>query len=203
MKLPHPNTQKIKLDQYLKCLTLPVAEELRGEIGEEILTLIFAYARSKAGLNIRLHRRDAEALLFFTAEELFAQKGNDPDLNNAYDLLKKIDPADTASREAILNLAERVLKNRTQILKRISKKSRVRKEHPFKQIVRESVEDHRGNNHIFITDKAIAEGCRLSIIYEVDKGKKIIFSDHFRAKDISFPTIRDWITDLKDEISSS
>ena len=40
-----------------------------------------------------------------------------------------------------------------------------------------------------------------SLIFE--NGKKIIFSDHFRAKDISFPTIRDWITDLKDEISSS
>lgn len=203
MNLSRPNTQKIKLDKYLKGLTFPVAEAHRGEIGEEILTLIFAYARSKAGLNIRLHRRDAEALLFFTVEELFAQKGNDPDLNNAYDLLQKIDPADTVSKEAILNLAERALKNRTQILKRISKKSRVRKEHPFKQVVREVLEDHRGSNHITITNKAIAEGRRLSIIYEVYEGRKIIFSDHFRARDISLPTIRDWITDLKKEINSS
>jgi hypothetical protein len=200
MNTNRPNTQLLKLQSYVKNLQHPANEERRKEIGEELLTLIFAYARSKAGLNIRLHRQASEALFFFTVEELFAKKGKDPDLNNAYDLLNKLDPNDTVSREAILNLAERVIKNRNQILKRISKGPRVRKEHPFKQVVREMVEEYLQSNYIDIRNKSISEGHRLGMIYEVEKEKQnIIFSKHLRARDIAFPTIRDWISNLKDK----
>ncbi|QWD31196.1 hypothetical protein G6681_05495 [Polynucleobacter paneuropaeus] len=194
------NSQLLKLQDYLRNLSQPANDEQRRKIGEDLLTLIFAYARSKAGLNIRLHRQESEVLLFFTVEELFAKKGKDPDLNDAYNLLEKLDPTDTATRETILNLAERVLKKRNQILKRISKRPRVRKEHPFKQIVREMVEDYFQSNHIDIRKKAISEGCRLGMIDEVEEdNQNIIFSKHIRARDVAFPTIRDWISNLKDK----
>jgi hypothetical protein len=193
-----PNSQLLKLQNYLKNLPQLVSNERTREIGEELLTLIFAYARSKAGLNIRLHRQESEALLFFTAEELFAKKGKDPDLNDAYKTLEKLDPTDTATRETILNLAERVIKNRNEILKRISKRPRVRKEHPFKQVVREMVEDYMQSNHIDIRNKSISEGYRLGMIDEVEEeNQNIIFSKHLSARDAAFPTIRDWISNLK------
>ena len=193
-----PNYQLLELQGYLRNPPKPVSNDHTREIGEELLTLIFAYARSRARLNIRLHRQESDALLFFTAEELFAKKGKDPDLNDAYKLLEKLDPADTASRETILNLAERVIKNRNQILKRISKRPRVRKEHPFKQVVREMVEDYSLSNHIDIRNKSISEGYRLGMIDEVEeKNKKIIFSKHLSARDVAFPTIRDWISNLE------
>jgi hypothetical protein len=193
-----PNSQLLKLQNYLKNLPQLVSNERTREIGEELLTLIFAYARSKAGLNIRLHRQESEALLFFTVEELFAKKGKDPDLNDAYKTLEKLDPTDIATRETILNLAERVIKNRNEILKRISKRPRVRKEHPFKQVVREMVEDYMQSNHIDIRNKSISEGYRLGMIDEVEEeNQNIIFSKHLSARDVAFPTIRDWISNLK------
>ena len=66
MRYPRGHYQKIQLARYLRELDFPAAEGRRKEIGEEILTLIFSYARSKAGLNIRLNRHESETLLYLT-----------------------------------------------------------------------------------------------------------------------------------------
>jgi hypothetical protein len=66
------------------------------------------------------------------------------------------------------------------------------------------VEDYFQSNHIDIRKKAISEGYRLGMIDEVEEdNQNIIFSKHISARDVAFPTIRGWISNLKDKKSIS
>lgn len=201
IKLNYP---LLELERYLRKLPKSVDEAQARHVGEELLSLMFAYVRRKEGLHLRWNRKECTALLFFTVEELYQRKGKDPTLNKAYDAIEHLDPADTKSKEAILDLAERVLDGQTAKNRKISqKKGRKRTEHIFKGIVREVVEDYPRHNHVDIRNKAISEATKKKLIYEVNNDKEIvIFETHLKAKNISFPTIRGWIDDLKPPKSS-
>jgi hypothetical protein len=199
-----PNYPLLELERYLKKLPNSVNMDAGRRIGEELLRLMFAYARRKEGLHLRWNRSECRALLFLTVDELYQKKGKDPALNKAYKAIQKLDPVDTLTKEALLDMAERVLKGQTAKNRQISRnKGRKRTEHIFKGIVREVVEDFPKHNHIEIRNKAISEANKKKLIYEVDEEfKVVIFHEYLKFRNVSFPTIRGWIDDLKPKKSS-
>jgi len=198
------NYSLLELERYLKNLPISADETEGRQLGEDLLRLMFAYVRRKKGLHLRWNRNECRALLFLTVQELYQKKGKDPALNKAYDALKQLDPADTKSKEAILDLAERVLHGQTAKNTQISRiKGRNRTEHILKGIVREVVKDYPRHNHVDIRNKAITEAKKKKLIYEVDEDRgKVSFESYLKIKDVSFPTIRGWIDSLKPPNSS-
>jgi len=197
MNLKHKNHAKKNLERYLKTLPPPSAEQSNQQVGKELLTLIFAYARKQAGLHLRWHPRQCEKILFFTAEELFARKGKDPILNKAYDALEKIDPQDTLTREALLELAEQVLEGIRARNKAIAKRPRQRIKHPLRMLLDEIYDNFSNHNHQFLREKLILQGLNNGLIYEVDELNKKIICKDASIHDIKFTTIRDWISEIK------
>jgi len=204
MNTEKPNYQKLKLERYLKKLPKSADETEGRQLGEGLLKLMFTYIRRKEGLHLRWKRAECRALLLFTVQELYERKGKDPALNKAYDAIEQLDPADTKSKEAILDLVERVLGAQTAKNRQISqKKDRSRTEHIFKGIVREVVDDYPQHNHVVIRNKAITEANKKKLIYEVDEDRGVVsFESYLKIKPVSFPTIRGWIDNLKPSKSS-
>ena len=194
-----PDYTKIRLERFIRQLPFLPNDFDKYAIGEELLTLIFSYIRKVEGLHLRWNKYEAANLLYLTLNELATKKNKDPLLQKAYDqLVETTSTIDTDTRNLILQMAERIIDRTKSKNKAISRKSRVRKEHLFKRFVRDAIEDHPLKNHIDIREIAIKEAQQKKIIYEVDEERqKIIFDELTGARDISFPTIRDWITDIK------
>lgn len=199
MTTSQPNYTKIRLERFIRQLPFLPNDYDKYAIGEELLTLIFSYIRKVEGLHLRWNKYEAANLLYLTLNELATKKNKDPLLQKAYDqLVDTTSTIDADTRNLILQMAERIINRTKSKNKAISRKSRVRKEHLFKRFVRDAIEDHPLKNHIDIREIAIKKARQKKIIYEVDEERqKIIFDELTGARDISFPTIRDWITDIK------
>ncbi len=194
-----PDYTKIRLERFIRQLPFLPNDFDKYAISEELLTLIYSYIRKVEGLHLRWNKYEAANLLYLTLNELATKKNKDPLLQKAYDqLVETTSTIDTDTRNLILQMAERIIDRTKSKNKAISRKSRVRKEHLFKRFVRDAIEDHPLKNHIDIREIAIKEAQQKKIIYEVDEERqKIIFDELTGARDISFPTIRDWINDIK------
>lgn len=194
-----PNYPKIRLERFIRKLPSLTKDSDKYAVGEELLGLIFSYVRKVEGLHLRWNKQEATNLLHLTLNELATKKNKDPLLQKAYDQLVDVTSTiNVDTKNLILEMADRIINETKSKNKAISRKSRVRKEHIFKRFVRDAIEDHPLKNHNDIRDCAIKAARQKQIIYEVDEEcQKIIFDELTGARDISFPTIRDWITEIK------
>ncbi len=199
-----PNYAKKNLDRYIRQVTLRQAnQKTRIEQSRQLLTLLLALRRQECGLNLRWNKSASQELSFKTIEELeqtiATQKHPNPVMKSVAEAYREMTNGDIEkAKELMLGAATEVMEVQSKKQKEIAKNPRVRKEHIFKKIVRETVEDYPNNNHVDIRGKAIAAGNKMKIIYEVDEDrKKIIFEEILEAKDVTFPTVRGWIDELK------
>ena len=180
------------------------SENVRRKVSEELLRLIFAYERSRYGLHLQRQRSISIELAYLTLDELSKKKKKDPTLNQAYDLLICLQGGrESKMKQLILEMADRILNNTSAKNRAISKLPRVRKEHALRSLLRKIIKDYPNLNHIQLRSKLLIAGKNNDLIYEIEKAHENVVFIRSDLCDISFPTIRDWISKIKKEDTSS
>lgn len=195
-----PNYQKLKLERYLKRnIPSPRTESSTQEFNEELLRLVFAYTRKQHNLHLGRDRNASIELAYFTVEELFRKKKNDPTLNKVYDrLVEENNLPDDDLKELLLEAADRILNGTTARNTAISRMPRNRKKHPLKVLLEELMEEHFNQNHIWLRNKVIANAIDKGLIYQNDTAReRLVFHDEATV-DITYKTISVWVKEIKD-----
>jgi hypothetical protein len=197
-----PNYAKIKLDRYLaRSENIKLSEKSFFDYGNQLLKLLFALQRKENGLHLRWNPYESEQLALLTLNEVNKAIKTKKHLNPAIHAVAKgiriaAKNKDEVMEKLLLGAAEDIINGKSNEQRRIAQRPRKRKEHPFKEIVRRATRQYHSHNHNTIRDKAIIEGKNTKLIYQVeDEQKKIVFNDNH--KDITFTTIRDWISELR------
>jgi hypothetical protein len=204
MKIERPNYQKLELERYLRRgIASHRNESSLRKNNEELLRLLFAYARKQNNLHLRRNRIASINLAFLTVEELFKKKKKDPTLNKVYDrLVAENNLPDEELKEILLESADRILNGTSARNKVISKGPRKRKKHPLKILLEGLINGHPSQNHIWLRNKVIMLGIEKGIIYQNDtERERIVFHDEVIV-DITYKTISVWVKAIKESKKS-
>lgn len=199
MKQSNSKKAKISLERYLHSIEVrqPNAEMVK-EVGDELIRRMLFYARRSKGLHLHWNKPECVDLFQLTIEELNERKGNDPLLNNAYDVLKNLNARSSSSvKKSMLDMAERILEGRSSYNTAISKgRSRNRSAHPLKKMLRDVISKNPRKNHVQHTDILLQQGCVEGLIDTIEHSSETVYFKDAKTKPVKFSTIRDWFYQL-------
>lgn len=180
-----------------------ISANVRRKVSEELLRLIFSYERSRYRLHLQRQRSISIELAYLTLDELSKKKKKDPTLNRAYDLVMGLqEDHESKTKQIILEMADRILNDTSAKNRAISKLPRVRKEHALRSLLREIIEDYPNSNHIQLRKKVLIAGKNSDLIYEIQEAYENVVFIRPDLRDVSFSTIRDWVSQIKNENNS-